>query len=602
MEKNINVKVVGPMVGDFAIHANVGDKLVVRLNTYPKDPTAIKLETVSGGEVGYVAAQKKTAGEYPLAKEVYSLVSEGDVLEITSTDPLLVGIPNKETGSQTNKVIKKLIALLAGNKLEYPNRIKIVNALRQNKGSQVGLDVEIVGDRVVLSFDGVPCGYATAEVTAPAERVLKMNGMEPSSIEHIISAINTSESVKASSTWIDGMVVPIIFEVEVEAEEAPALAIQEKSLEKILKEFDESDAKEIQKRLDWLKSIGTPEYVFPLFLNKIKNHKGIAPFTPCYVPQGKEIANAIAFSHGLGEHRGNLLLVGPAGSGKNTFLITFANLMDLQLIDKSCSAGVDEEAIFGYLSMKATERPEKEAVNLAFKKMLTSVNFYKIKSKKEFASLDVESQIKIMQEVVADDDFDYSILFDALRSESAEIKFEPSIITKSLEYPSIINFDEVNTLRPTVTASMHAALDKRRAILVNSYKTVKLDDDVIFTATMNEGSDYAGTNSLNLAFEDRFHVIEFEAPDSIAAILKQEVPSISNKAVKVLDDLYKKMKAIKGFEIQDRSFSQRAFIFCAINIAQGNDIKEAIMDVIIPKIRDKEDKEAVKAYVDLKTK
>jgi hypothetical protein len=62
------------------------------------------------------------------------------------------------------------------------------------------------------------------------------------------------------------------------------------------------------------------------------------------------------------------------------------------------------------------------------------------------------------------------------------------------------------------------------------------------------------------------------------------------------------MKAIKGFEIQERSFSQRAFIYCAINIAQGNDIKEAIMDVIIPMIRDKEDKEAVKAYVDLKTK
>jgi len=599
--ENTVVKVVGPVSSGFAEESKIGDKLVIRLNTYPKDPTAIKLETVNGEEVGYVAAKTATAGGYPLAKEVYTDLTEGDMVEISSINPFLVNIIKKEKSANT-KVTTKLIALLAGNKMEYPSRIKIVNALRQAKGSEICLDVEVVGDRIVLSFEGIPCGYASSGVVSAADRVLKANKMVVTPIETIMSAINTSEKTVAKSTWIDGMVVPIIFEVETEAE-AVKIAVGDKDISSLLKAFDDSDATEIQKRVDWLKSIKTQEYSISLFLDRIKSHKGISPFTPCYIPQHEEVENAIAFSHGIGAHRGNILLTGPAGSGKNMFIITFANLMDLQLIDKSCSAGVDEEAVFGYLSMKASEeKPDTQAVNLAFKRMLTSMGFSKIENKKVFAELATDIQIDVLKGITEDDNFDYSVLFDAMRAQAAEIKFEPSVITKSLEYPSLINLDEVNTLRPLVTSSLHSALDKRRSVLVNGYKTVDISEDVIFTATMNEGSEYAGTSTMNLAFEDRWHVIEFEAPDTIATILKQEVPTLSSKAIKILDDLYIRMKALRGVDIQERSFSQRAFIYCGINIALGNDIKKAIMATIVPKIRDVEDRESVKALIDLKLK
>lgn len=598
----IVVKVVGPTSDDFASRSNVGDKLVIRLNTYPKDPTAIKLESMTGEEAGFVAAKNHTAMGHPLASEVYNDVKEGDIVEISNINPFLVSITKATRTTSITKTKARYYAILCGSKIEYPNRVKVVAEMRKRQDEEIELDMQLVGDKIVISFEGLPCGYVNSEVKPNAEPVLKARNIEITPIEKIKSVIDSGNRVDVKTQFLNGMVIPIIFEFESESN-IQNIGIGSKDYDTILKSFDDSDASEIQKRVDWLKSIKTAEYAISLFMNKIKNHKGISPFAPCYIPQKDEIENAIAFTHGIGDHRGNLLLTGPAGSGKNMFVITFANLMNLQLIDKSCSAGVDEEAIFGYLSMKASEeKPDSQAVNLAFKKILTSVGFSKIEDKKSFAELDVESQIKTLKEIL-DDDFDYSVLFDAMKNQTAEIKFEPSIITKSMEYPSLINFDEVNTLRPIVTASLHAALDKRRSVLVNGYKTVKIDNDVILTATMNEGSDYSGTSTMNLAFEDRWHILEFQAPESISEILKQEIPTLNSKTITTLNKIYQQMKKMKSDgEIQERSFSQRAFIYCGINIALGNDIKKAIMATIIAKIRDAEDQSAVLSIIDMMLK
>ena len=154
----------------------------------------------------------------------------------------------------------------------------------------------------------------------------------------------------------------------------------------------------------------------------------------------------------------------------------------------------------------------------------------------------------------------------------------------------------------TAYRAMRNIKKEERRALIMKMKELAEQVDVIFTATMNEGAEYAGTSMLNLAFEDRWHVIEFEAPDNIAEILKQEVPTLSVKAIKILNELYKKLKSVRGVEIQERSFSQRAFIYAAQNIALGNDIKSAVMSTIVPKIRDVEDREAVKGIVDMMIK
>jgi MoxR-like ATPase len=410
-----------------------------------------------------------------------------------------------------------------------------------------------------------------------------------------------AKEVSAEMMFLDGINYPVEITAKVPKETTVASAAPAaKDYSKLLKDFEANDADEINKRISWLKSNNVAEYAIALFVKMMDGHSNIAPFNPSYIVQGKEVENALSFAY----MKGNLLLVGPAGSGKNKFITTFSNLLDLNLIDKSCSAGVDEEGLFGYLSMKPSEDcPSPDAVNRAFKKFIEAIST-KVNDNEEFASkfasADVEEQIKTIKTECADEDF--SVLFAAMRSNTAQIEFEPSVLTKALEKPSMINLDEVNTLRPTVTSALHSALDNRRNILINGYKNVGIHDNVIFTATMNEGNDYAGTSIMNLAFEDRFHVIEFEAPKDIADILKLEVPTLSNKAIKVLNELYKKLKAVCGTEIQDRSFSLRAFIYAAQNIALGNGIKEGILCTIVPKIRDYEDRETVKGYVDLMLK
>lgn len=588
--KVTEVRVVGPASKSMAAGLTTKDSLVVRLNAYPSDPTAIKLETPDGNEVGYVAARTSTAGGYPLAKDVYHMVKEGDLLKVTSIEPLLVAIPNKE---ETEKVTKTFWTLLSGNKLNYPARMQVASASRKNGSAAVTARIE--NDAIIFDYNEIPCGIATGEITATAKQTINSKGIKINDVADIIAAMNDACATTAEVKFLDGLTMPVAITVEME-EAAASVVAPSKNYGSMLKSFAAADAAEIQKRIDWLKNNGVAEYAISLFVKKMEGHKDIAEFAPCYIPHGKEVENAIAFSYA----KGNLLLVGPAGSGKNMFITTFANLMDLNLIDKTCSAGVDEEGLYGYLSMKASEEcPDAAAVNAAFSAFISAVANGKIDNE-AFAKASVEEQIETIKENGGD--VDYSVLFDAMRSQTAQIEFEPSILTKALEKPSLINLDEVNTLRPTVTSSLHSALDKRRNILINGYKNIEVNDDVIFTATMNEGAEYAGTSMLNLAFEDRWHVIEFEAPDNIAEILKQEVPTLPAKAIKVLNELYKKLKSVRGVEIQERSFSQRAFIYCAQNIALGNDIKSAINSTIVPKIRDVEDREAVKSIVDLMIK
>lgn len=596
-----NLKVVGMNFADYDVSTlKVGDELTLRLDTYEKDPTAIEVKDSSDKRVGYIANRTGTAGAYPMAKDVFSEVVDYQTVKVVENgDDLVIALETEAVEDTIKTKELKVTGLLTGNKIEYPNRMLAMMAMKKGKCK---LDYTITNDKVVVVYDGVAAGYISTDVSASAQKTLDLKGIKLSTNDEIIKTASSAKEVIVNGEFVDATVIPITLTCKVEVSSSE-VTLEEGEIVDWISKFKKADKKEIEKRIDWLKSIGTNEYAIKLFMNRIESHTGIAPFQPCYIVNGKEIENAIAFSHGIDEHRGNLLLAGPAGSGKNMFIITFANLMDLQLIDKSCSAGVDEEAVFGFLSMKASEeKPDAEAVNLAFKRMLKSSEFSKLDNKQMLTELGTEEQIKILEGLTNDDDFDYSVLFDAMRSQTAEIQFEPSVITKGLEIPSLINFDEVNTLRPTVTSALHSALDKRRSVLVNGYKTVDIDSEVIFTATMNEGGEYAGTSTLNLAFEDRWHVLEFEAPESIAKILKQEVPGLNSRSINSLDRLYKKMKSIRGHELDERSFSQRAFIYCGINIALGNDIKSAIFATIVAKIRDAEDRESVKAIVDLMIK
>lgn len=593
---NIKVKIAFPKAEAATRTAglNVGDSVILHTGTYASDPTAIEVVKADGTQVGFVAARKVTANGYPLAKDIFDDVKDGMSVKIVELSPdLLVEIPKGEAEAAASATVE-YISILGGNKMQFPNRMKVAAALR--KSNQLDVAVELKDEQVILSYDGVPCGTLSPEVAPASKAVLASKGITVTPTDEIIDALRTAKTVKATAEMLDGIIVPVRFTLEMPVTTKSAAVPASKNYTAALKSFSAEDAAEIQKRVDWLKNYNVAEYAIALFIKRMQGRENIRAFEPCYIPHGKEVENALTFS----AVKGNLLLVGPAGSGKNMFILTMASLLDLNLIDKTCSAGVDEEALFGYLSMKASDDlPDADAINAAFKAFMK-----RLPTAVEAGYVEAEASAIEKVETVAelDADVDYSVLLTAMRSNAAQIEFEPSVLTKALETPSIINLDEVNTLRPTVTSALHSALDKRRNILVNGYKNIEIHPDVIFVATMNEGQEYGGTTTLNLAFEDRWHVIEFEAPDSIIEILKQEVPALPNKAAKVLNDLYKKLKAVRGIELQERSFSQRAFIYAAENIALGNDVKSAIMATIVPKIRDVEDREAVKSIVDMMIK
>ena len=584
------VKVVGPTI---PADMKVGESVELHTGTYAKDPTSIQVRRPDGSEVGYIAARKQTAGGMPLASEIFPNVASGSIATVTSVNPLLIEVTLNE-GAATNTE-KVYWSTNSGTKYQCKNRMVLTTDTRKNGVCEV--DVKNDGDQVSFYYKGELCGFASSNLTAAAQKSLAAKGIPVSSIEEIKEALANATSVKAEALFLDGINIPVKITVTSDSAATPVVVTED--LSKSLKGFSEEDKAEMEKRINWLKN--TPKlapYAVKLYIKDMQGKENLVPFAPSYIPTDKEVEIFVKH-HAI---NGNSMLIGPAGCGKNEFLKVMANLYSDDMVDMSCSPSTEYADIIGYLGLDTDDQgPDASEINAQVSSLMQIITKHGVQPK-EFVALPVEEQVETAEAAIATAEFDkvdFSMILDAMRSKNAKVKFILSPIMKAIMSGSIVNFDEVNTLRSTVTAALHSLLDKRRYIFVPEYGRIDVHPDTRFTSTMNEGADYVGTAMMNQAFEDRWRVIEFQAPEGISDILKQEVPTCPAKAIKVLNELYKKLKPVRGIEIQERSFSQRAFIYAAESIAMGDDIKNAIYSDILPKIRDVDDREAVKGIVDL---
>lgn len=99
-------------------------------------------------------------------------------------------------------------------------------------------------------------------------------------------------------------------------------------------------------------------------------------------------------------------------------------------------------------------------------------------------------------------------------------KFEYSRFAKAIQTPSIILLDEVNRAPVATNNLLFPCLDRRRTLFVEmaddldddsesgETKKIKVHDECVFFATANIGGEYAGTNALDRALQDRFFMLE----------------------------------------------------------------------------------------------
>ncbi|MGH8946312.1 MAG: AAA family ATPase [Acidimicrobiia bacterium] len=119
-----------------------------------------------------------------------------------------------------------------------------------------------------------------------------------------------------------------------------------------------------------------------------------------------------------------------------------------------------------------------------------------------------------------------------------ESRWEDGDITRALRGTALLNLSELNAAGAETLFALHGLLDRYGAIDLPTGDTVRLRGDVRIFGTMNPTDlrDYAGTQTLNKAFADRWAIWEkdFPSEDQIKEMLNRRYPKLEEEYVNAI--------------------------------------------------------------------
>ncbi len=122
-----------------------------------------------------------------------------------------------------------------------------------------------------------------------------------------------------------------------------------------------------------------------------------------------------------------------------------------------------------------------------------------------------------------------------------ESRWEGGDITRALRGPALVNLSELNAAGAETLFALHGLLDRHRALELPTGEMVRLRSDVRIFGTLNPTDlrDYAGTQTLNKAFSDRWIIWEkiFPSEDELRAMLERRHPTMRSDIVEYISKL-----------------------------------------------------------------
>ncbi len=122
-----------------------------------------------------------------------------------------------------------------------------------------------------------------------------------------------------------------------------------------------------------------------------------------------------------------------------------------------------------------------------------------------------------------------------------ESRWQDGDITRALRGPALVNLSELNAAGAETLFALHGLLDRHQALELQTGEMVRLRDDVRIFGTLNPTDlrDYAGTQTLNKAFADRWIIWEkeFPAEDDLRVMIERRHPTLSVEIVELMAKL-----------------------------------------------------------------
>lgn len=122
-----------------------------------------------------------------------------------------------------------------------------------------------------------------------------------------------------------------------------------------------------------------------------------------------------------------------------------------------------------------------------------------------------------------------------------ESRWEDGDITRALRGPALLNLSELNAAGAETLFALHGLLDRHRALELPTGEMVHLRPDVRIFGTLNPTDlrDYAGTQTLNKAFADRWIIWEksFPAEDELRTMLRRRYEDLQQEFIDAIASL-----------------------------------------------------------------
>jgi MoxR-like ATPase len=120
-------------------------------------------------------------------------------------------------------------------------------------------------------------------------------------------------------------------------------------------------------------------------------------------------------------------------------------------------------------------------------------------------------------------------------------RWQDGDITRAIRGPALVNLSELNAAGAETLFALHGLLDRHQALELQTGELVRLRDDVRIFGTLNPTDlrDYAGTQTLNKAFADRWIIWEkgFPAEDELIAMIERRHPGLRTDLVEFVAKL-----------------------------------------------------------------